>query len=84
MNERISTFALTAAVMAGAALCVLLAAPFLGALAWALALGVLFVPLQVRFEKIFRSRSLAAVLTVLVAAIIVATPASGFLEGSVL
>ncbi len=75
MNERISTFTLTAAVMVGAVLCVLLAAPFLGALAWALTLGVLFVPLQVRFERVFRSRGIAAVLTVLVAAIIVATPA---------
>lgn len=59
----------------GLYLCYGMAAPFVPALAWALALAVLFVPLHRWLERKFNGRSMAALLCVLAAAVIVVVPA---------
>ncbi|HTQ70398.1 MAG TPA: AI-2E family transporter [Acidocella sp.] len=78
--SRIGVLALTAAVLGGLLICALLAAPFLGALTWAFTLTVLFAPLQARLEKILRHPGIAAVVTVLVAVVVVAVPVALVLE----
>lgn len=59
----------------GLYLCYGMAAPFFPALAWALALAVLFAPFHRWLERKFNGRSMAALLCVLAAAVIVAVPA---------
>lgn len=73
--SRTGTIALAVTAIGGFVICVLLAAPFAGALTWALTLAILFVPVQRRFESLVRHPGAAALLTVLVAAVIVTTPA---------
>jgi predicted PurR-regulated permease PerM len=53
-----------------------MAAPFLPAVAWALALAVLFTPLQRCLESKLKRTTLAAVLSVLVIGLIVVVPAT--------
>jgi predicted PurR-regulated permease PerM len=59
----------------GIYLCYWMAAPFFPALAWALALAVLFAPLNRWLERKFNGRSMAAVVCVIAAAVIVVVPA---------
>lgn len=80
LNVWIGTLTLAAAGIGGLILCVLLAAPFLGALVWALTLAILFVPVQQRLEAFLGNASLAAILTVLIAALTVAVPAGLVIE----
>ena len=61
---------------AGIYVCYLLSAPFLPALAWALALAVLFVPLHRWLESKVRRPNLAAAISVLIIALIVVVPAA--------
>lgn len=56
--------------------CVLMSAPFLPALTWALTLAILFAPLQRRLEAKLGKVNLAAALCVLLAALIIVIPAS--------
>ena len=65
-----------AATAGGIYLCYLLSAPFLPALVWALALAVLFAPLQRRLETKIKSPSLTATLSILVVVLIVVVPAA--------
>ena len=65
---------LMAATGIGIYLCYRVAAPFLPAFAWALALAVLFTPLQVRLEKKLKWPSVAAGLSVSVIGLIVVIP----------
>lgn len=58
----------------GVAICYLLALPFLPALAWSLALAVLFAPLQAWLEARLRRPSLAALVAVLAIGLIVVVP----------
>lgn len=58
----------------GILICYRLSVPFLPALAWALALAVLFAPLQAWLESRFGRPSLAAVIAVLVIGLIVVVP----------
>lgn len=58
----------------GIALCYRMAAPFLPAIAWALALAVLFMPLQHRLESKLRHASLAALMSVMVISLLVVVP----------
>jgi predicted PurR-regulated permease PerM len=58
----------------GIYLCYKVAAPFLPAFAWALALAVLFTPLQVRLEKKLKWPNVAAALSVGVIGLIVVIP----------
>jgi predicted PurR-regulated permease PerM len=72
----IQTLVLMAATTIGIYLCYRLAAPFLPALAWALALAVLFAPLQRWLEAKLKRPSLAAAFSVLAIGLIVVVPAA--------
>ena len=72
---RAGVLALAAGAIGGLVLCALLAAPFAGALTWALTLAILFTPLQRRLERLVRHPGAAAIITVGIAAIVVAAPA---------
>jgi predicted PurR-regulated permease PerM len=71
---RIGTLVLAAGAAAGIIVCIFLAVPFLGALTWALALAILFVPLHARIEKRLKNANLSAVVSVLIISFIVAVP----------
>ena len=66
LRSRVQTFVLMLATVFGMYLCYMLAAPFLAALTWALALAVLFTPFQRWLESMSKRPSLAAVASVLV------------------
>lgn len=55
--------------------CVVVSAPFLPALTWAMALAILLTPLQQRLEKKLGKPNVAAMLCVLLAALLVVIPA---------
>ncbi|WP_298216768.1 AI-2E family transporter [Acidocella sp.] len=74
-SPQIRLIGLSAALLIGTVLCCLIALPFLGALTWALTLGVVFSPVQARLEKTLRRPGLAALITVFAAILIVGTPA---------
>jgi predicted PurR-regulated permease PerM len=68
------TLVLIVATAAGLGLCFLLAQPFLPALAWALALSVLFTPFQRWLESKLTHSGLSASIAVIVIAFIVVVP----------
>lgn len=74
-RSHVQTLLLMAATALGIYLCSLLAAPFLPALAWALALAVLFAPFQKWLETKLSHQGLAAMIAVTVIALIVVVPA---------
>lgn len=74
-HRQARTLVFVALTAGGLYLCYLLAAPFLPALAWALALAVMFTPLQKWLEPKCTHPSLAAMIAVLVIALIVVVPA---------
>jgi predicted PurR-regulated permease PerM len=74
-NSRTGRMALATASLAGILLCVLIAWPFLGAITWALTLGILFLPLHVRIEKAVRHRNIAALLSTALVAVVIVVPA---------
>ena len=76
MGGRVRALALAAATIAGIVVCVLLTAPFLGALAWALALAILFAPLHARIETRLKHPNVGAMVSVVTLALIVAVPAT--------
>jgi len=65
---------------AGIYLCYLLAAPFFPALAWALALAVLFTPLQRWLEARTRRAGVAAAISIVAIGLIVVVPATFVVE----
>jgi predicted PurR-regulated permease PerM len=73
-RSHVQTLVLMGATVVGIYLCYRLATPFLPALAWALALAVLFCPLQRWLESKLKRPSLAAVVSVLVVGLIVVVP----------
>ncbi len=75
-HARVPTLVLLAATALGLYLCYRMAAPFASALAWALALAVLFTPLQRRLESRLKHPSIAAALSVGMIVLIVAAPAT--------
>ena len=76
----IHTLALMAMTVVGIYLCYRLAVPFFPALAWALALAVLFAPLHRWLESKVKRSDLAATLSVLIVSVIVVVPAIFVLE----
>lgn len=76
MESRIGPLALIAATIAGIVVCILLAAPFLGALVWALTLSILFSPLHAKIEARLKHPNLGALVSVLTSALVVAAPAA--------
>jgi len=75
-RNHIYMLVLLAATAIGIYLCYRLAEPFLSALAWALALAVLFIPFHRRLESKLKNPSLAASISVLVIGLIVVVPAA--------
>lgn len=75
-RSQIHTLVLILATALGIYVCYRLALPFLPALAWALALAVLFTPFQRWLEAKFKRASLAAAVAVVVVGLIVAVPAT--------
>lgn len=74
-RANVHTLALLALTLLALYVCLRMAQPFLSALAWALALAVLAMPLLRWLEARMRSRNLAAAMAVLAAAIVVVAPA---------
>lgn len=74
--SHIQALVLIAATGAGLYLCYRLALPFLPALAWALALAVLFTPFHRWLESKLARPSLAAAVSVLLVGLMVAVPAT--------
>ncbi len=75
-QSHLRTLVLMSATGFGIYLCCLLAAPFLPALVGALALAVIFTPLQRWLESKLQSANLAAFVSVFVIALIVVAPAT--------
>jgi predicted PurR-regulated permease PerM len=73
--NHIHLLVLLVATGAGIYFCYLLTAPFFPALAWALALAVLFVPLHRRIESKIKHPNLSATISILIIALIVVVPA---------
>lgn len=74
-HRHVHTLLLMAVTVAGLYLCYRLAAPFVPAMAGALALAVLFAPLHRWLERRLGPGNLSAIICVLVVALIVAVPA---------
>ncbi len=83
IGGRAGALVLAAATIAGIVVCVLLASPFLGALTWALTLAILFAPLHARIEATLKQPDLAAMVSVLTVALVVAIPAAFVVENLV-
>ena len=75
-RSHVQTLVLTGLTVFGIYLCYRLAAPFLSAITWALALSVLFSPVQGWLEGRLRSPSIAALVAVIGIALMVAVPAT--------
>ncbi len=75
-RSHVHTLALMAVTVVGIYFCYRLAAPFFPALAWALALAVLFAPFHRWLESKVKYPNLAATICVLVVAVMVVVPAT--------
>ena len=75
-STKLGRIVLAVVTLAGIAVCLVLAKPFLGALTWALALAILFAPVHARIEAKLKYPSIAALVSVLVIVVGVALPAS--------
>lgn len=75
-HGHIQTLVLMGVTVFGIFICYQLIAPFLSALAWALTLAVLFIPLQRWLESRLKRSSLAATVTVLIIGLSVIVPAT--------
>ena len=74
-RSHVQTLVLMAATAFGIYLCYRLATPFLSALAWALALAVLFAPFQRWLESKLKHQNFSAAVSVLVIGMTVVVPA---------
>ena len=77
---RIGTFVLAAGGGVGIVICILLTWPFLGAITWALALAILFVPVHAAIETRLKYPNLAGLVSVATLAIVVVVPAAFVVE----
>ncbi len=75
-SSQVHSLVLMALTLGGLYLCYRLAAPFFPALAWALALAILFAPVQRWLEAKIKYPSLATSISVLLVAVIVVLPAT--------
>lgn len=75
LHAKTSTFVLFIFTCVAICICFLIAMPFLPALVWALALAVLFTPLQIWLETKIKHANMATVACVLVISSIVIVPA---------
>ena len=74
-RSHVHALVMMAATVVGLYLCYRMAAPFVPALAWALALAILLAPLQRRLEPRLRSPGLAAGVLVLLVGVVLVLPA---------
>src|SRR6187399_1490002 len=74
-RSHVRTLVLLGATMLGVYLCYRMAKPFTAPLAWAVALAVVFAPLQRWLESRMKRPNLAAALSVLVIGLMVVVPA---------
>lgn len=74
-RSHVQTLVLTGLTVFGFYLCYRLASPFLSVITWALALAVLFAPVQHWLEGRLRNPSVAALVAVVTIALMVAVPA---------
>lgn len=79
-RSHIHTLVLITVTLIAIYFCYRLAVPFFPALAWALALAVLFAPLHRWLESKVKYPNLAASLSILIVALIVVVPATFVLE----
>lgn len=79
-GSHFSTLVLAAASIVGIVVCALLAEPFLGAITWAMALAILFVPLHARIETKLKHPNLAALASVLTIVLLVVVPTAFLVE----
>lgn len=75
-RERLKAFVLLALTVGAVIVCILLAAPFLPSLTWALALGILFAPANRWLEGKIGNRDVAAGISVALIGMIVVAPAT--------
>ena len=75
-GSHVQTLVLTGLTLFGIYLCYRLAAPFVSAITWALALAVLFTPVQRWLERRVLRPGVAAMVAVLAIALMVAVPAT--------
>lgn len=75
-RSHVQTLVLMLVTGIGIYFCYKIAAPFLAAIAWALALAVLFAPLQCWLESKLKRPSLAAIVAVLIILLMVVVPAT--------
>lgn len=75
-RSHLQSFVLLVFTAIGIVICYLVAAPFVPAIAWSLALAVLFTPLQHWLEAKLKRPSLAAIVSVFLIALIVVVPVS--------
>jgi predicted PurR-regulated permease PerM len=73
---RVGALVLAVLTIAGVIVCIYLAIPFLGALAWAVTLAIMFAPLHERVERAIRHPNVAAIVSVLMVMLVVAIPAA--------
>lgn len=74
-SSRLGRSVLAVASVIGILVCVLIAWPFVGAITWALTLAILFLPLQVRIEKIVKHPNVAALFSTGIVVVAVVVPA---------
>lgn len=74
-DSRFGRLALAVGSAAGVLVCILITWPFLGAITWALALAILFAPLQTRVERAVKRPNVAALLSTATVMIVVVVPA---------
>ncbi|GLQ82784.1 AI-2E family transporter [Mesorhizobium huakuii] len=79
-RSQVGTLVLAAAAIVGIVVCVLLTEPFLGAITWALALAILFIPFHSWIETKLKLPNLAAMVSVLTIVLLVVVPAAFLLE----
>ncbi|MBX3734537.1 MAG: AI-2E family transporter [Verrucomicrobiae bacterium] len=75
-GSHVQALVLTGLTLFGIYLCYRLAAPFVSAITWALALAVLFTPVQRWLERRVLRPGVAAMVAVLAIALVVAVPAT--------
>jgi predicted PurR-regulated permease PerM len=73
-RKQLQTLELITATAVLLYVCYLLALPFLPALAWALALAVVALPIHRRIERLVKNTNLAAGLSVFLVAVVVVAP----------
>lgn len=79
-SSRYERKALAVASVVGLLLCVLIAWPFLGAITWAITIGIMFLGAHARVEKVIKHPTIAALFSTAIVIILVVVPAVFLVE----